>query len=88
MKVYRPIFDKVLIKPESVTEQMKGSIIIPQQVLDSEPISFGVITAIGHKVEAVQEGERVMFPKGGGLDLTIEDEPYKLIAERDILMID
>lgn len=88
MNQYLPLFDRVLLKPEPVAELMKGNIIIPTSVLESEPIAFGNIVSVGEKVEVVKVGDRVLYPKGGGTEIRINDEEHRLLIERDILMID
>lgn len=88
MDKYLPLFDRVLLKPESISETIKGNIIIPKSVLESEPISFATVISVGEKVEVVKVGDRVMYPMGGGIEITIKDQEHRLIIEKDILMID
>lgn len=88
MNKYTPIFDRVLVKEEPVTETMKGNIIIPQLVLESEPVSFGLVAAKGEQVQVVKDGDRIMYPKGAGIEILIKDESFRLMQEREILMID
>ena len=88
MNKYTPIFDRVLIKEEPVTETMKGNIIIPQSVLESEPITFGKVIGKGERTEVVNVDDRVMYPRGAGIEILIKEESFRLMQEREILMID
>lgn len=85
--IYEPIFNRVLLKPKPITEKIKGSIILPESVVDnSEPLNFGTIISVGHKVEVLKIGESVIYPKSIGTPIVIEDEDYLIMAEADIIM--
>jgi co-chaperonin GroES (HSP10) len=85
---HQPIFTKVLIKPEPVTEQKKGSIIIPEIVMDAEPLAFARVVSVGHKCEVVKPDDRILYPKGVGTLIKLDEEDHYVITENEIIMID
>lgn len=87
-KKSQPIFNRVLVKQEAATEEKRGNIIIPEIVMDAQPLAFGNVLSIGHKCEVVKEGDRVLYPKSIGTPVKVKDEDCLLIIENDILMID
>jgi len=86
--------DKVLVKPIEESEQLYGSIIVPDlgkekpqigEVLDVGP---GRVTEFGTKVEVtVQVGDIVLVPKIGTIRVDFEGEEYYILQDREILAV-
>ena len=93
MKV-RPLHDRVIVKRTEETEKTKGGIIIPDTAKE-KPIE-GKIIAVGkgkvlengtiHPLE-VKEGDKVLFGKYAGTEITANDEEYLIMREDDIVAI-
>lgn len=90
----KPLGDKILVKPIEKPEEKKGSIIIPDTA--KEKPQEGEIIAIGRgKVNEegkilpheVKVGDRVLFGKYAGTEVTIDGEKYLIMSEEDILGI-
>lgn len=93
MKV-KPLHDKVLIKRVDVEETTKGGIIIPDTA--TEKPQEGKIVSVGSgRVKndgtvvplEVKKGQRVLFSKYGGTDITIEGDEYLILEESEILAV-
>ena len=93
MKV-KPLHDKVLIKRIDAEETTKGGIIIPDTA--TEKPQEGKIVSVGSgRVKndgtvvplEVKKGERVLFSKYGGTDITIEGDEYLILEESEILAV-
>ncbi len=93
MKV-RPLHDKVLIKRLETEETTKGGIIIPDTA--KEKPQQGEVVAVGNgkiledgskRPLDVKEGEKVLFSKYAGTDITIDGEDYLILSEDEILAI-
>jgi chaperonin GroES len=91
MKI-RPLHDRVLVKRLEEDEKTKGGIIIPDSAKE-KPI-MGKIVAVGKgKVREdgtiapldVKKGDKVLFSKYGGTDVTVGDEEVLILREDDIL---
>lgn len=86
--------DKVLVKPIEESEQLYGSIIVPDlgkekpqigEVLDVGP---GRVTEFGTKVEVtVKVGDIVLVPKIGTIRVDFEGEEYYILPDREILAV-
>jgi chaperonin GroES len=94
MKV-RPLQDRVLVKRTDGEEKTAGGIIIPDSA--KEKPQAGVVIATGRgKVREdgnitpldVAEGDRVLFGKYSGTDVTVDGEEYVILREEDILAVD
>lgn len=90
LKVH-PLADRVAIRPLEETEQMRGGLYIPDTA--KEKPQQGEIIAVGpgryEKGERVamelKVGDRVLYGKYSGTEVTIEDETFLIIKESDVL---
>lgn len=90
----KPLADRVVVKPLEEEEQMRGGLYIPDTA--KEKPSQGEVVAVGPgKVSDdgtrldmdVSEGDRVLYGKYSGTDVTLEGEEYLILRESDILAI-
>jgi chaperonin GroES len=88
----KPIGDRVLVQPIEEKEVKKGGIIIPDTA--KEKPQEGKVVALGtgktddngKKVPfEVKKGDKVLYSKYGGTEITVEDEKYLIMREDDIL---
>ncbi len=93
MKV-KPLADRVLIKPLEAGEMKKGGIIIPdtakEKPQEGEVIEVGPgrVTDDGKKIAMeVKKGDKVLYGKYSGTEVTIDDVEYLVVRESDILAI-
>lgn len=93
MKV-RPLHDKVLIKIIEAQETTKGGIIIPDTAKDTP--QQGEVIAVGNgkiledgstKKLDVKKGDKVLFSKFGGTDISIDNQNHLILSEEEILAI-
>ena len=91
---FRPLHDRVLVKRVKEEEKSKGGIIIPDTA--KEKPQEGKIVAVGSGVRGddgkvtpldVKAGDRVLFGKWSGSEVTIEGEELIIMKESDILGI-
>ncbi|PKK84023.1 MAG: co-chaperone GroES [candidate division Zixibacteria bacterium HGW-Zixibacteria-1] len=89
----KPLADRVLVKPNEATEVKKGGIIIPDTA--KEKPQEGTIIEVGPgRTEdgkiipiAVKKGDRVLYGKYSGTEISIEGQELLFIRESDILAI-
>jgi chaperonin GroES len=93
MKV-RPLADRVLVRPLEENEVKKGSIIIPdtakEKPMQGEVIEVGPgkITDEGKKIPLdVKKGDRVLYGKYSGTEVTLGDTEHLILREADVLAI-
>ena len=90
----KPLGDKVLIRRVEETEQKVSGIIIPDPV--KEKPQQGEVIAVGpgrvsskgkRMAPEVKKGQRVLFGKYSGTDVTVLDEEYMFIDADDIMAV-
>ena len=93
MKI-RPLHDRVIVKRVEEEEKTKGGIIIPDTAKE-KPIE-GKVTAVGagkilengtKQPMEVKKGDKVLFGKYAGTDITIDGEEHLIMREDDIIAI-
>lgn len=90
----KPLGDRVIVKPMEAEEKTKGGIILPDTAKE-KPIE-GTIVAVGPgkvsddgkilKLE-VKVGDKVLYGKYSGTEVTVEGEEYLIMRESDIFAI-
>jgi chaperonin GroES len=91
---FRPLHDRVLVRRVKEEEKSKGGIIIPDTV--KEKPQEGKIVAVGSGTRGddgkitpldVKAGDRILFGKWSGSEVTIDGEELIIMKESDILGI-
>ena len=91
---FRPLHDRVLVKRLDEDEKTPGGIIIPDTA--KEKPSEGKVVAVGSgtksedgKVTAldVKKGDKILFGKWSGTEVTVDGDDLIIMKESDILGI-
>ena len=91
---FRPLHDRVLVKRLDKDEKSPGGIIIPDTA--KEKPSEGKVVAVGSgtksedgKVTAldVKKGDKILFGKWSGTEVTVDGDDLIIMKESDILGI-
>ncbi len=93
MKV-KPLADRVVVKPSPAEEKTKGGIILPDTAKEKPVIGEvvavgpGKVTDDGKKIAPeVKVGDKVLYGKYSGTEVTIDGEEYLIMREADIFAI-
>ena len=89
----QPLADRVVVRALEETEQMRGGLYIPDTA--KEKPQQGEIIAVGPgKYEdgklvpmSVKVGDKVLYGKYSGTEVTIDNENYLILRESDVLAI-
>ena len=91
---FRPLSDKVLVKPCSGEERSAGGIYIPdsaqQKPIEGDVIAVGPGRVLddGSRGEvALKVGDRVVYSKYGGTELKLDGEEYIILDENQIYAV-
>ena len=82
----QPLADRVVIKPEPAEEETKGGIIVPDTAKEKPQKGDVVAVGDGKKDEpmTVKQGDKVLYGKYAGTEVSIEGEDYLIMRETDI----
>jgi len=90
----KPLADRVVVKPAEAEEKTSGGIILPDTA--KEKPQEGTIVAVGPgKVSdngtkvpmEVKTGDKILYGKYSGTEVTIDGEEHLIMRESDILAI-
>ena len=89
-----PLSDRVVVKPLEETEEMRGGLYIPDTA--KEKPQQGEVVAIGpgklsdegkRLAPDVSAGDKVLYGKYSGTEVTVDGEQWLILRESDILAI-
>ena len=80
---FKPLMDRVLAELVETEQRTESGIIIPDTAKE-KPQQANVVE-IGDDVELVKKGDRILFEKYAGNEIKIDDKPYVILKEDEIL---
>jgi chaperonin GroES len=90
----RPLHDRILVKRLEEGEVTHGSIVIPDTAKEKPQegkvvaVGAGKVTDDGKTIPlAVKAGDRILFGKYSGSEVTLDGEEYLIMKEEDVLGI-
>ena len=86
----KPLGERVVIEPAPAEEKTAGGIIIPDTA--KEKPQQGTVVAVPEKTGddnpvTVKVGDRVLYGKYAGTEITIDDKDYLIMNQSDILAV-
>lgn len=91
---FRPLSDKVLVKPSDAEAQTAGGIFIPdsakQKPQEGEVIAVGpgrVLDDGSRSMLMVSVGDKVIYSKYGGTELKLDGQEYMILDEEQIYAV-
>lgn len=89
-----PLSDRVIVKPAEAEEKTRGGIILPDTAKE-KPVEGTVVATGPGKVAdngevvkmTVKVGDKVLYGKYSGTEVTIDGEEYLIMRESDIFAI-
>jgi len=90
----RPLSDRIVVKALEETEQMRGGLYIPDTAKEKPQqgevvaVGPGKMTDEGKRIAPeVATGDRVLYGKYSGTEVTVGDEQYLILRESDVLAV-
>jgi chaperonin GroES len=90
----KPLADRVVVKPLEAEVKKQGSIIIPdtakEKPMQGEIVAVGPgkVSDSGQKVAMeVKKGDKVLYGKYSGTEVTVDGVDYLIMRESDVLAI-
>jgi chaperonin GroES len=89
----QPLSDRVVVRPLEETEEMRGGLYIPDTA--KEKPQQGEIVAVGpgryekgeHVPMELKAGNKVLYGKYSGSEVTLDDQQFLIIKESDVLAV-
>lgn len=87
---FLPLFERVLIKPDSVETKTETGIILPVEARKRP--NTGIVISLGHSVSLntqcpIKEGDKVLYLRYSGMDVKVNGELHHLVMVNDLVAI-
>lgn len=90
----KPLADRIVVRAMEADEKTKGGIILPDTAKE-KPVEGTIVAAgpgkiseDGKKIELeVKVGDKVLYGKYSGTEITVEGEEYLIMRESDVFAI-
>lgn len=90
----QPLADRVVVQALEETEQMRGGLYIPDTAKEKPmqgtiiAVGPGKLSEEGARIEPdVKVGQRVLYGKYSGTEVSVDGEEYLILRESDILAV-
>ena len=90
----KPMEDRILLKPMEAEEKTAGGIIIPDNAKEKPQkgeviaVGPGKVSDKGSRIEmSVKKGDKVLYGKYSGTEITVDGEDYLIVRESDVLAL-
>lgn len=91
---FKPLADRVLVEREETASQTPSGIIIPDKAKDRPTMGKVIAVGKGHSNKdgsyfplSVSVGDKILFGKYNGVEITHDNKKYLLLQEEEILAI-
>ncbi len=85
----KPLGDKIVVEPAPAEEKTASGIIIPDTA--KEKPQQGVVVAVPQKDKEIEihvkTGDKVLYGKYAGTEITLDGKEYLIMSQSDILAI-
>ncbi|MBI2094433.1 MAG: co-chaperone GroES [Candidatus Omnitrophica bacterium] len=90
----KPLADRIVVKPLEAQEKTKSGIVLPDAA--REKPQEGKVIAVGTgrllengsvKSPEIKNGDRVLYGKYSGTEVSLEGEDYLILREEDVLAV-
>lgn len=92
MKI-KPLFDRVVLLTKENETETKGGIILPTAAQEKSQMASVVAVGEGGEIDGkkvamqVKVGDKVLYAKYSGTEITVEDKKYVVVRQNDILAV-
>jgi chaperonin GroES len=90
----KPLADRVVIKALEESEQMRGGLYIPDTAKEKPQqgeviaVGPGKLSDEGKRIDLeLKVGDKVLYGKYSGTEVTLDDQPYLILRESDVLAV-
>jgi chaperonin GroES len=90
----QPLADRVVVEPLEETEEMRGGLYIPDTAKEKPQqgtviaVGPGRVSDEGERIPVeLEEGQRILYGKYSGTEVTIDGQDLLIIKESDVLAV-
>lgn len=82
-----PLGNRITVEPELSVSKTKTGLFIPESVKAREKPQKGVVLQVGEEVTDVKPGDKILFGKGSGMEVKVNEQEFYIIRSCDVFAI-
>ena len=90
----KPLGDRIVVRPIEAQEKTKSGLVLPDSAKEKPQEAKVIAVGTGRRLEdgaikalEVKSGDRVLYGKYSGTEVSIEGDDYLILREEDVLAI-
>lgn len=85
----KPIYNRLVVKRDDpMTVSAGGILIAAKETKDGNELKpEGLVLVVGHDVQDVKEGDRIVFRKMSGTDVKVDGADLLVMTEDDVIAV-
>ena len=83
----KPIGKNIIIKTIEEEIKTQSGLLLSSEDANQLRYKKGVIIKSGTEVQVLDEGDFIFYDKRSGYSMIINDEPYTIIQEKDVVVV-
>ena len=89
----KPLFDRVVLLPIENENETKGGILLPMAAQEKSQLGTVVAVGSGENLDGkqigmqVKVGDKVLYGKFSGTEITVDEKKYVVLRQLDILAV-
>jgi len=90
----KPLGDRIVVRPLEAQEKTKSGLVVPDTAKEKPQEAKVIAVGTGRRLEdgaikalEVKSGDRVLYGKYSGTEVSIEGDDYLILREEDVLAI-
>ena len=83
----KPINKYIVIKEVKEEMETSSGLLLSNEDASKMRYKRGVVIAPGTEVSVISKDDEIYYDKGSGYTMLIDNEPYTIILERDVVIV-
>ena len=80
-----PLDDYLVIQPTSDEMETRAGLILPASAAAAAAVRTGIVTAVGTEANAIEPGDKVLYPREEGFDVRLGGIEVKVIKREALI---
>lgn len=85
--MFKPINKYIVIKKVDEELRSGSGLILSQEDASNFRYAKASVVRVGSNVDVINDGDLIYYDKSAGHTMLIEDEPYTIIREADVVVV-
>jgi len=85
--MFKPINKYIVVQKLEEELKTESGLLLSQEDANNFRYAKAEVVKVGSNVDVINDGDLIYYDKSSGHTMLIEDEPYTIILERDVVVV-